>query len=490
VSARPQALLTIVALVLIAIVPLLLEANLGADVGPGSTGAAVGLVLVVIALSGARLSWLIAAGERRLVELSLWLFVYVFLGLAPLVQIQLGRYPGTTPGVLPRFNLEAAGIVLGGSVALVIGLLMVRRRDRAGAQESHVPVVTVRRARGLACAAVLLLAYYVLRVGPAALLASRAALDDAAGGAWPDPTVRAVVGALTSMLPLVAAVALLQVERDELSRADARINSGLALVTMALLLIAVNPISSARYVFGTVLLGLLAGAGVLYSSKRRYQIVASGAIAALVLVFPVADAFRYSGRADLSFTGPVESLVTPDYDAFAQINNAAAYVHRYGPSNGRQALGVVLFWVPRSQWSGKPVDTGVLLAQQRGYKVTNLSAPLWAELYVNGGWGVLLAGMFALGAAARRADLLIRQTLQHRKAPGVLACILPFYLVLVLRGSLLQAMAYLVVICCSSVFVQRSGSGLGRLVRFAPVRRVRDSEEEQEARHQSAHLLS
>src|SRR5512139_3325899 len=55
----------------------------------------------VLALSGLRLAWLIGAGERRLFDLTVALFFYFFLGLAPLVQIRVGKFPGTTPDMDP-----------------------------------------------------------------------------------------------------------------------------------------------------------------------------------------------------------------------------------------------------------------------------------------------------------------------------------------------------------------------------------------------------
>ncbi|OBA93109.1 hypothetical protein A5662_20345 [Mycobacteriaceae bacterium 1482268.1] len=116
---------------------------------------------------------------------------------------------------------------------------------------------------------------------------------------------------------------------------------------------------------------------------------------------------------------------------------------------------MALFWMPRRIWPDKPHDTGILLAESRRYGVSNLSAPLWAEMYINGGWPLLITGMLALGVFVRSQDGRIEKTLQRARAPGVLACIMPFYLIILLRGSLLQAMSYLLVAILSAAFVTR-----------------------------------
>jgi hypothetical protein len=191
------------------------------------------------------------------------------------------------------------------------------------------------------------------------------------------------------------------------------------------------------------------------STPRRFRIVAVSAVFALIVVFPMADAFRYSAGGEIKAAGPIEALTSDDFDSYAEIDNTVLYVDRLGSTEGRQALGVVAFWVPRSIWPDKPVDTGILLADFRGYPFKNLSAPLWCELYINGVWPALVVGMFGLGWLARREDDRVEATLRRSRAPGVYACILPFYLFILLRGSLLQAMAALLVILVCGWFVLR-----------------------------------
>jgi hypothetical protein len=270
------------------------------------------------------------------------------------------------------------------------------------------------------------------------------------------------VQAGTAMTLLVSFIALVKGVEQTRNREWPLI--GLCVLVGLALVITVNPITAARYIFGTALLALAALFG-LFATRRLFRLTAMLWVVVLIVIFPLADAFRYSAEGELKSGSLVETLTSPDFDAFPQINNTLLYVHRYGLTDGRQAVGVVLFWVPRSVWPEKPRDTGILLSETRDYRMQNLSAPLWAEMYINGGWPLLVLGMFGLGILVRSQDERIENSLQRRvakvaghqraRAPAILACILPFYLMILLRGSLLQAMSYLMVILTCTAFVSR-----------------------------------
>ena len=48
---------------------------------------------VIVVWSGARLSGLLVSGKPAIVQLTFWAFVYVFLGLAALTQINAAQFP-------------------------------------------------------------------------------------------------------------------------------------------------------------------------------------------------------------------------------------------------------------------------------------------------------------------------------------------------------------------------------------------------------------
>lgn len=441
----PGFLFTEVLIVLSAAAPLLL-----CLVTPTPSSSSWVLACAVVVGAGARYSWLVGVGDPRLVEMTIWLFVYVFLGVAPLVQLRLETSPETTPGLRAEFLEPGLWVAAIGALAIAAGSQFAAHRSR-DVEPTSPRLVRRGRALLLAAGSLLIAAYWVVRVGSTNLFTSRFELSKATAAAFPDPTTRAVVGAAAMMSLLVAFVALMQLRRQE-REAGRPGPLLLILVVFTALFVVANPISNARYAFGTVALGVLAALG-LYSTKWRFRMVALAAVAALLLAFPSAGTARVSGLSGARAVGPIEGLTGGDFDSFAQIVNAVTYVHYKGIEWGWQALGVVFFWVPRSIWEAKPVDTGILLAQSRNYRFTNLSAPLWAELLINGGWVLLIVGMVALGWFARRADARIVATSKRQPVPGVLACIVPGYLLIVLRGSLLQSVANLAVIVACALFV-------------------------------------
>jgi hypothetical protein len=415
----------------------------------------VGAALISVSIAG-RIVWLVAVGERRLLETTVWIFSYTFLGLAPLAQLRTGITPETTPGLIPAFRDD--GLLIAGSGCLAFGLgtvawRMVSVSDcRSPARSGTVRTWT----NVLSTGALVSAAYYVSKVGFPALLDSRVSLSKASVAAWPAPTMRIIVQAWVSMSLLVALVALLELRRR--SRAGFVPDTMLPSVLAVTLFVVVNPMSSPRYVAGTAILAVATSLGM-YATVGRYRAMTIAAVAVFAVVFPYTDYFRDDASRAIAVRGPVMSLTDGDFDSYAQISNTALYVHDLGATHGRQALGVVLFWVPRDTWPEKPLDTGILLADFRGYGFSNLSAPLWAELFINGSWALLLCGMFLMGCVVRRLDQRQTLLLQRDGVPGVVWCILPSYLFLLLRGSLLQSMAYLCVILLCGRVVRIGGPG-------------------------------
>lgn len=426
--------------------------------------------LLVVVWAGAHLAWLIALGQPRLLEFITWLFAYVFLGLAPLFQMRAGSFPTTTPGVSERYAQEAGLIALVGLVGVELGLWVARRRalSRPGVRRRRPTAISEPRSALLAVLGLVLAGFYISRVGLPNLFSSRTAINDVRQALWPDKTTAAIV-LVTAYVPLLVAVhALVRIRR--LARATGarpRWPGFLAGVCLVVLLVVVNPVTSPRYVVGTVVLSLAFLMGA-FRNRRRTRTWMVLLVVAMVVVFPYSDVFRTSTGGSNQSALTDNLTLNGDYDAFAQLVNTVAYVDREGATDGRQALGVLLFWVPRSIWETKPTDTGILLAEYNNYDFTNLSAPIWAEMYINGRWLAVIVGSvllgFALGVAGARTAVHDRENSVAAIGLGLVS----FYLLIVLRGSLLQSMANLSVLVACTVLLRRSGSGARRRSGDAP----------------------
>lgn len=402
------------------------------------------LTLAVLVWSGLRLAYLIMRGTPRLFEFFFWLFCYIFMGIAPTVQIRSGLISRTTKGMDPVLDQLTALITCLGILCFEVGALVhfLVSRNRAQSTSPPRPVHAARTAI-LALVGAAASLYFISKVGWGGLFGTRDAAFAAREHAWPDPAARSVFYALAIYPLLVAGGALSQITRT--AHRSRRV--GLAVATflcLLLLLLIVNPIASARYSLGTVLFAVAVYLGAVTTTTRTRTTLAA-TLGGLLFVFPLADVFRY-GVGSLTRNGFFgEYKGNPDYDAFWQISNALSYWVDGLVEPMRQLFGSVFFWVPRALWSSKPNDTGIVLAQYRGYDFHNLSAPLWAEMLVNGGIIAVVVGFLILGFLLKAMDSRLIPAFHVGGVWTIVGAIFPVYMMIVLRGSLLQATGALAV---------------------------------------------
>jgi len=440
----------------IAVLSIGVPAYLLADVPYAPRSEAWVVTLLVMVWAGLRLSVLWIRGTPRLFDFFFWLFTYIFMGIAPTAQIRSGLVSTTTPGIDPGLDLLTAGVVVLGVVCYEIGRLVWAVREH---QEGQHKSTSIARPVGktstvvLFAVALLLSGYVLSKLGVTVLLGSRDAASAAREAVWPDPATRSVVFA-SGMYPLLVAVgALSQLVRTASTQARRRLSFVFALFGGAVLLLIVNPVTSARYTFGTVAFALLVYLGVV-ATRRAARLTMLGTIFGFLFLFPIADAFRRVGGGEVTRTGFFsEYLSNPDYDAFWQIANALSYWIDGLVIPLNQFLGNVLFWVPRSLWPDKPTDTGILLAQYRGYTFDNLSAPMWAEALVNGGIVAVIVVFLAYGLLTRWMDSQIVSAIDEGGVWAIAGAVLPVFTTILLRGSLLQATGPLIltVVCIFAV---------------------------------------
>jgi oligosaccharide repeat unit polymerase len=193
---------------------------------------------------------------------------------------------------------------------------------------------------------------------------------------------------------------------------------------------------------------------------------------AVLLAAPVADIFRdinhSEGNVDVGQNFNLAYLFSGHFDAF---HNLAQVVELKYRSEGWQVVGILLFWVPRAFWEGKPQSTSFDFADFAGYQAHNISFSLPAEFYVDYGVGGIAVGMFIVGLLYRRIDLFFSQ----RKLEGSIGSyvyalghfelsVLGLYLI---RGSVLSSFAYTVGLASTLVTI-RVGE---RIIRGLVVRR-------------------
>lgn len=397
------------------------------------------LTVPVVAWSGYRLAQRVSDGSDRYAVLMFWIFNYIFFGLAPLVQLRTGLLPTTTDNVAARFDERTMLVIVASLAAFEVGSkLAPSRRDLGDTDEVHRGRIRARVVAAFCLIGLVLAWGYVARVGIANVVASRSVHASARSLLWPDPAVSEVAYA-TAFVPLLVGAHLLLLGRTRPDLVSSpKIRTGLMLLVFATLAIVVNPVGSARFIFGAVWLSVLAQRK--FATRARARLFSLAIVVGFLFVFPIADKFSRPSAEGKKFRALQVFQGNGDYDAFAQTNNSINMVAHNGLSYGRQLAGLMFFWVPRSLWSGKPRDTALVISDFMGYSFKNLSAPLVSELYVNGGVILVVIGFALIGFALRR--WLDGGGSAHSAALCIVACVVPFYSPILLRGSLLQATGY------------------------------------------------
>jgi hypothetical protein len=433
------------------------------------------LQLALCAYTGVRLSAVVAAPGVNPLQGMFWLFCYTAMGIAPLAQVVVGRSPVPMTGT-PGDHVHGLLLVLLGCVAFDIGTtlhsdkgLLSRRRSASRARR---PLVGIPQGRTFVFTALAFVGVGLLvaTLGVDTFFSSRQAVGNSFAEAGISEDTQAGSATLRALGTVPILIAFLILTRRLVVEPETRRRPAFLVAWVATLgaqVVVNNPISNPRYWFITVALSTVL---VLFPRRTNaFRILLLAGVAVSLVLFPFADRFRYvNGEgSDLEGRSIVQTLAVKDYDQMNMVANTVTYV-REGPGHtlGRQASGALLFFVPRSTWDTKPIDTGTEVALYIGTNNTNLSEPLWAELWIDFGIAGMLLGFLLLGYLLRRGDRWYAAAVNRASSlttVGMIAIpVVAGYEAILLRGSLLQAMGRIAVaaLCCVllSAWTRRRGA--------------------------------
>ena len=172
-----------------------------------------------------------------------------------------------------------------------------------------------------------------------------------------------------------------------------------------------------------------------------------------IVVFPLVNVFRYTAVNEISFS-TISSIISNlpneflkgDYDSFAMIINTMLHTKEYGISGGFQLLGVLLFFIPRSIWPGKPFGSGYTVRLAQGEQFKNVASPLIAEGLINFGFiGVMVFGFLAGKLVSGVDNMYWRQVKEGDGDPTYLYVLYPFLLSMfffINRGDMMSTVSY------------------------------------------------
>jgi len=401
---------------------------------------------LIVAWSAIRLSLAVPKVLAAMPQIVFYLFCYIWLGLAPLLQVQQGE--GPLPYHLDGADYRAAGLLV------IFGIVVYELCLNAGTSRSS-RATTKRTPRDrdvYLLVSIVIIGALVMIItvgGVSALWTSRQEFSAGIYGAGEDKALGAITSSLLIAPPFVALSAIIYRGR----RGEGRLVYSAAVVALLILNILINnPISQGRFWFTTVW-GVI-GVIVLMRLRLNPWWLPVAFVVATLVIFPNADVFRYAGSSlgNFRLEPPGEQLVDKgDFDSIQQIALGIRYAADAGFGLGRQTISTLFFFVPRSIWPDKAIDTGSILANYVGFGNANLSAPLWIEGYMDGGLFLTAVFFAALG--------IVHRAVRHQHQLTFGAAIFSFYQLVILRGSLLASMATgAVVLVMYFVLTKRSTS--------------------------------
>jgi hypothetical protein len=408
-------------------------------------------------MSAGRISWLAISRQSRLFDLAFWIFVYAFFGLSATAQIESSHYPLGTAGYSSEQILATQLRIGVGIAAYLVGTWVHHtfRRDRATTGIAGRLAFSERRWRWLTVAGLAYLAIEVGRLGLHIFFSSRYSLESAVfkGGANTSGYVSYAAGskaggslsAVFITIPVLVALIVL------LASGRGRDHKVLLIGLIGGNVVANNPISSPRAWTGVVAAGLLS-ALFRFRLGHRSALFALGLLLSLLVSLSYLDVFRAPETETRKVAVPsvgTELTASPDFGMFQQELNATLYTDLHGKTGGRQLLGTLFVFVPRSVWKTKAQPTGIVVSAPLGL-IGNWSSSLWTELYIDFGYVELVLGFLGLGLVFSAGDhiFLTADSEIVRVAVPTLAT----FCLLLIRGSLEPVFGLLVPLVLAFAF--------------------------------------
>ena len=387
-------------------------------------------------------------------------FMYVFMILAPLLQMESGGFPWvdfyTTDTVQLSWWVTATALA-----CFELGYIALRAGMHSAPRPSYFAGLVLSPGGGqvLFLAAMGLCLLGLVHTGVDKLFLPRndeARLVSGKIGVQPPP-LYTIINALTRVPPVFIMQLFILDFFSRINRYPERpwmtANSYYMVIVGLTVAIINNPISAPRFWVGAIALcGLL----LVLHCQRKVSSMSwfSLNLFILVLAFPIADMFRNS----LDFNpeelqaGPTRNLVySPDFDAFQQQMNVIVVTDKIGFQQGKQIASSILFFVPRKIWPQKGEPTGMMVANELGYFFNNLSSPLMSEFFIDGGIYAVIAGMFAVGMLYRYLSMNL---LISNPVFVCFYCFFTAYQFYLLRGALMTVTNFLLVglVACFTIY--------------------------------------
>lgn len=204
-------------------------------------------------------------------------------------------------------------------------------------------------------------------------------------------------------------------------------------------LITCFPLSMPRFSAAALYIPLLL---IAVPAFKKQNVFTLGFVLGLLVVFPFLNNFRtFSAEGDIKIGIDTSMFTTGHFDSY---QNFALVVSNDIVTWGRQLLGVLFFWIPRSIWGNKPIGSGAYLAEELGFSFTNVSCNYFAEGYINFGFVGIILFIILLAYLSALLDNLYwsNGSSKRNRYIDVIYFIMIGMVFFILRGDLMSSFAY------------------------------------------------
>lgn len=219
-------------------------------------------------------------------------------------------------------------------------------------------------------------------------------------------------------------------------------------ICLLIIFLLVNfPTALSRYAVARVYIPII----ILYSKiLRKYFMLNFTIIFGLLYLFPFLNQFRYFKNFEsIKFNLDFNMFLEGHFDSY---QNFLRVINENIITNGKQLLGVILFWVPRSIWKEKPIGSGAFLAEKVNLSYSNIAMNYLGEGYINFGYiGIVLFIIFIAYINARFDKLYWNY--RENNYFVVFYLIVLSMEIFILRGDLMSSFAYLIGSFFSSIVI-------------------------------------
>lgn len=176
-------------------------------------------------------------------------------------------------------------------------------------------------------------------------------------------------------------------------------------------------------------------------------------IVGLLFIFPLLNQFRsVSIYNDSSLSLNFDLFLEPHFDAYQNFMRVVEYnIITYG----KQALGAILFFVPRSIWPSKPIGSGSFSSNLIGLSFDNISMPYLAEGYINFGIAGIILFTVLLAIYSAKLDKFFWKKNNHTTQEKLIYTTLVPMVFFIMRGDLLSSTAYTTGLIFSILFINK-----------------------------------